>query len=150
MTYARFKSLTRALLIGDVELTSDNDEFIGLLSYSFERISNDADAMKLLAEKDTSRRIVRNGPGGLFVRMPELPEHENDELDIDEELCYAASRFICSFVSQGRSAEHINEASKIINSYNQKVQAFLESLEANNEFSAESNAVPSVYGSRRK
>ena len=129
MTYKDLKFLVGALLTGDVVIPDNDKEFMMLLRYGFERITNEADALKLFTTEDPNQRIVRNGPGGLYVRMPKVPEFEEDELDLDEELCFAVARYICSFVSSGKAQLHTQEASKIINSYNQKVQTFFETLE---------------------
>jgi len=147
MTYKDLKHLTEALLIGDVTLTKNNEEFLTLLRYAFERIANEADALKLFTTDTPNERIVRNGPGGLFVRMPKIPEFEDEELDLDEELCFAAARFICSFISTAKVDLHLREASKIINSYNQKVEKFFESLEASNAFPEDRTNV--IYGVRK-
>lgn len=129
MTLKRFKHLVNALLIGDTVLTDNGEELLALLGYAFERISNNADALKLFTTDIVDERIIRNGPGNTFIRLPRLPEYEEDELDIDEELCYAAARYVCSFISKEKVMLHIQEAEKVINSYNQKVQAFLENVE---------------------
>jgi len=134
MTLIELRKLSSALLVGDTSLTRDKDEFLMLLKYAFARIADEADAIKLLSEKDSNKQIVRNGPGGLFVRMPDMPESDNDELDIDEELTYAVARFICSFVSQKKAPQHIAEASAIIKNYNQKVSAYIETLEAEQQY----------------
>jgi hypothetical protein len=148
MIYRDFKHLVEALLIGDTTLTKNDDEILVLLRYAYERIANEADAMKLFTTESPNERIVRNGPGGLYVRMPSVPEYEEDELDIDEELCFAAARFVCSFVSMQKVELHIMEASKIINSYNQKVQTFFETLEAQNKFPDTEDRQDSYFGSR--
>ena len=129
MTFKDLKTLAGVLLTGDVVLTTDNDELLMLLRYGFERIANEADALKLFTVEDPNQRIVRNGPGGLFIRMPKVPEFEEDELDLDEELCFAVARHMCAFVSTGKAKEHTAEATKIINSYNQKVSTFFETIE---------------------
>ena len=146
MTYKDLKHLVNVLLTGDVTLTQNDDEIIVLLRYAFERVANEADALKLFTTEDPNERIVRNGPGKLFVRMPKVPEFEEDEIDVDEELCFAVARFICSFISTQKVDLHLREASKIINSYNQKVQTFFETLEATNSFPADRG--DSVFGSR--
>jgi len=144
MTFKDFKHLVEALLIGDVTLTKNNNEIIVLLRYAFERISNEADALKLFTINSPDERIIRNGPGNIFVRYPSVPEYEDDELDLDEELCFAAARYVCSFVSTVKTDIHIREASKIINSYNQKVQTFLENIE-NDNWNLEAEISPSGF-----
>ena len=148
MTYKDLKHLVNVLLIGDVTLTQDDDELLVLLRYAFERVANEADALKLFTTENPNERIVRNGPGKLFVRMPKVPEYEEDELDVDEELCFAVARFMCSFVSTAKVDLHLREGSKIINSYNQKVQTFFETLEANAKFPDTESRNNSVFGSR--
>jgi len=148
MTYKDLKHLVNVLLIGDVTLTQDDDELLVLLRYAFERVANEADALKLFTTENPNERIVRNGPGKLFVRMPKVPEYEEDELDVDEELCFAVARFMCSFVSTSKVDLHLREGSKIINSYNQKVQTFFETLEANAKFPDTESRNNSVFGSR--
>ena len=149
MTYKDFKHLVEALLIGDVTLTKNDEEILMLLRYAFERIANEADALKLFTTENPDEQIVRNGPGRLFVRMPRIPEMEDEELDLDEELCFAAARYVCSFISKEKIDIHLREASRIINSYNQKVQTFFETLEANQAFSDDAENSLSLYGSRR-
>ena len=61
--------------------------------------------------------------------MPILPEDDSDELDIDDELCFAAARFMCSFVSREKGGIHVNEAQHLIRMYNQKVQTFFENID---------------------
>ena len=129
MTFKDLKHLVGALLTGDVVIPEDDQELMMLLRYAFERIANESDALKLFTVEDPNQRIVRNGPGGLFIRMPKVPEFEEDELDLDEELCFAVARYMCSFVSAEKAQLHAQEANKIINSYNQKVQTFLETLD---------------------
>jgi hypothetical protein len=130
VTFKEIKSLTSALLIGDNVLTKKDEEVIVLLKYAYNRVANEADALKLFTTNSNEDRIIRSGPGNLFVRMPEMPTQDEDELDIDEELAFAAARYMASFVSRERPGMHLAEAQRIINSYNQKVQVFFENLSA--------------------
>ncbi len=129
MTYGRLKHLTRALLIGDNALTKNEDEILALLSYAYDIIANQADALKLFIVDTSSEKLLRQGPGKLFIRKPYLPIEDTDELDIDDELGYVASRLICSFISREKGGIHMSEAEKLIRAYNQKVQAFLETYD---------------------
>ena len=128
MTYGNLKYLCSALLIGDNVLTKENNELLVLLSYAYDKIANQSDALKLFTAVSVGNQIIRQGPGKLFVRMPELPTSDDDVLDIDEELCYVAARYICSFVSREKGGIHVNEAMSLIRAYNQKVQVFLENM----------------------
>jgi len=145
MKYNELKTLTSALLRGDNTIPPDN-EFIMLLEYGFERIANKADALKLIKANSESDRILRNGPGNTYIKMPKTPEKQDEELDLDHELCFALARYIASFLSLNKSQQHEYEAEKIINDYNQKIQAFFEDLEAREELETDE---PSIYGVRR-
>ena len=129
MTYSNLKYLVKALLVGDNVLTKDNNEVLVLLSYAYDKIANEADALKLFTAVTEDKQIIRQGPGSLFVRMPNLPEEDSDELDIDDELCYAAARFMCSFVSREKGGIHVKEAQSLIRTYNHKVQVFFENMD---------------------
>ncbi len=129
MTYGQLKNLTRALLIGDNLLSKNNEEVVMLLSYAYDKIAHDADALKLFTAVSVDKQIIRQGPGNIFVRMPVLPVNDSDELDVDDELGYVAARFICSFISREKGGLHMREADNLIRAYNQKVQVFFENLD---------------------
>ena len=133
MTYGNLKYLVKALLIGDNTLTKDNAEVLVLLSYAYNKIANEADALKLFTAVSVGKQIIRQGPGKLFVRMPTMPANDADELDVDDELAYVAARFICSFVSREKGGIHFNEAQALIRAYNQKVQIFFENMAQDGE-----------------
>ena len=146
MTYGNLKYLCKALLIGDNVLTKDNNEVLVLLSYAFDKIANQSNALKLFTASSAETQIVRQGPGKLFIRMPILPQDDADELDIDSELCYAAARYICSFVSREKGGIHVNEAMNLIRAYNQKVEVFLENMAQDSEL--EEYDETDVFGKR--
>jgi len=129
MTYGDLKNLVKALLIGDNVLTRENNEVLMLLQYAYNEIANEADALKLFTAVTIDKQIIRQGPGSLYVRMPSLPVDDTDELDIDNELCFAAARYMCSFISREKGAIHLGEAQKIIRMYNNKVQTFFENFD---------------------
>lgn len=127
MTYKQIKSLTSALLTGDYVLTNDDDELLMLLNYAYLKIATEADALKLFTFS-RDERILREGQGNMFVRMPSLPSTDDDELDIDDELGFPAARFIAGFISKKEGVIHEREAYKLIRDYNSKVDSYLTSL----------------------
>jgi len=132
MTYGQLKSLCEALLTGDNILPDDDDQVKSLLSYAYNKVATEADALKLFtASKDNA--ILRQGPGRTFIRVPDLPKDDNDELDVDSELGFPTARYICSFISREKGGIHVMEAQTLIRHYNAKVQAYLESLDQANE-----------------
>ena len=125
MTYGMMKSLTRALLIGDNQLTQDNDEMLALLSYAYNKVATESDAMRLWTD-DPTLVILRTGPGNSYIRTPTMPMSDSDEMDIDDELGFPVCRYVASFVSRDRGGIHVNEAKALIRAYNEKVQAYME------------------------
>ena len=120
------------MLTNDVTLTSKEDELDMMLAYAYNKIATEADALKLFtATKNDS--ILRQGPGNLFIRKPNMPSFDDDVLDIDDELGFPAARYIASFVSREKGGIHVAEAMRLISHYNQKVQAYMEALEQDGE-----------------
>jgi hypothetical protein len=124
MTYGRCKSLASALLAGDNKLTKNDDELLGLLEYAFHFVGSKAEALHLLTMNRTDN-INRKAAGDWLSRFPELPADDEDELDIDHELCFAVARYIAASISKNKPQVHENEAMKIINDYNSKVSEIL-------------------------
>jgi hypothetical protein len=130
------KSLTRVLLTGDHVLTNKEDELRALVAYAYDKVATESDALKLFTS-DKSDNILRLGPGKLYVRSPRLPQADEEELDIDDQLGYPTARYIASFVSKDKGGIHVNEAHTLIRAYNAKVQAYFEALEAAGELDPE-------------
>jgi len=129
MTYKRFKSLVSALLIQDVTLTEDNDELLGLLEYAYNKVAMEADSVHLTVLTPFGWRIARQITENQFIRFPNLPETDEDELDIDESLVPAIARYVCSFVSTLKTQYHEELAKDIIRKYNQEIESYIEKLE---------------------
>lgn len=126
MTYNKLLALTNALLVGDIALTEDELEREVLLEYGLEILSDEVNALKLLTAS-LSDRIVRQGPGDTFVRKPRLPTTLDDEIDIDDTLCFPLARLMASFAcSKDREQQHLQAANKLILNYNSKVDRFLD------------------------
>lgn len=133
MTYGNLKYLVKSLLIGDNTLTKDNSEVLVLLDYALDKVATESDALKLFTANNIDERIVRQGPGKMWIRRPRLPDTDDDELDLDHELSFPLARFMCSFVSREKFKIHEEEAMKLIRAYNQKVQVFFENMEQDGE-----------------
>jgi len=147
VTYGNLKYLVKALLIGDNVLTKDDAELLVLLAYAFAKVANYSDALKLFTTSNVDDQILRSGPGRMFVRKPELPEMDIDELDIDDELSYPVARFICSFVSREKGGIHVAEAMNLIRLYNAKVEVFFENMAQDGELQKYDSE--DVYGKRK-
>lgn len=129
MTYKELKILTKGLLSSDFPLPENNDSVKALLGMAYSYIADKAQVLNLQTE-DKSAMIQRLGRGKFLVRMPELPELDEDELDIGHELGYAAASLVASYVSEKKVAIHQARADDWIRSYNAKVDEFIESWES--------------------
>lgn len=127
MTYGSLKNLVTGLLIGDNVIPRDDAVMKSLLAYAYSMISDKAEALHLLTlnKKDNINRFAT---GEFLMRNPEMPTEDANELDIDEELCFAVARYIASMLSKDKTAMHQQYGDDIILKYNGKVYQILENL----------------------
>lgn len=128
MTYKNLKVLTKGLLNGDFQLPEDDELIKALLGMAYSYIADKAQVLNLQTE-DKSATIQRLGRGGFLIRVPELPETDEDELDIGNELGYAAASLLASYISEKKAVVHQSRADDWIRSYNAKVDEFIESYQ---------------------
>ena len=133
MTYGRLKAAAKLFLIGDNELPDDPEMLTASVEMGFLQIADKATALKLLTTGSPSQ-LIRQGPGGTYVRMPDLPTSDSDIMDIDNELCPALARYMASHVSREKAAYHTSEAEKIIRGYESKVRVYIEERESEGEY----------------
>lgn len=128
MTYKKLKILSKALLSSDFPLPEDDESIKALLEMAYNYLTDKCQILNLQTE-DKSATIKRLGRGKMMVRKPELPETDEEELDIDDDLGPAAASLIASYISEKKTAIHQSRADAIIRDYNAKVDEFIESLE---------------------
>lgn len=126
MTYGNLKILTKALLSSDFPLPDDDVSIKALLGMAYTYLVDKCQVLNLHT-KDKSDQIQRLGRGKFMLRRPELPNSDNDELDIDEDLCPAVASLIASYISDKKTLIHQSRADDIIRSYNAKLDEFIES-----------------------
>ena len=124
MTLGRLKKLITGITFGDAMVPQDPEVMLGLLEMAYLEIANHTTAMKLLTS-NINNQIVRKGPGSKWIRMPDLPNDDTEELDVDNELCPAVARIIASYISKEKSTKHFNEAKRIMYDYQAKIEAFI-------------------------
>jgi len=132
VTYKRLQFLTSGLLTGDVELPMDKDVLLSLVEMSFNEIATLSESMHLMT-LNRANKVTRISMGDYVVRTPELPVNEDDELDIDNELCFPMARLIASYVSKDKAAHHYSEAKRLVLDYNAKVYEILQTVELREE-----------------
>ena len=146
MTYGGLKSLVIGLLIGDNVIPKDDAVMKSLLSYAFDMIANKAEALRLLTINNTDD-ILRMGPGEYLVRTPKIPETDDEELDIDNELCFVAGRYIAAMLSKEKIAIHQQYGDDAILRYNGKVYQILEKVQIEKDRLAEEGCCTNVWSS---
>ena len=132
MKYKELKVLVTALLVGDNRITSNEAELKSLLMLAFNDIASRAQSLRLMT-KSMNKEVLRGSVGDYLTRYPELPENDESELDMDKDLCFAAARFIASYVSKNKPAVHVEEGEKMIRLFNGKVNSMIESIQVDEE-----------------
>lgn len=132
MKYKELKVLVSALLVGDNRITSNEAELKSLLMLAFNDIASRAQSLRLMT-KSMNKEVLRGSVGDYLTRYPELPENDDSELDMDKDLCFAAARFMASYVSKNKPAVHVEEGEKMIRLFNGKVNSMIESFKIDEE-----------------
>ena len=127
MTYKKFKVLLRGLLLGDSIVPEDDETLLALFEYGIVMVSEKAESLHLLT-LNKAEIVQRLATGSYMIRKPALPEKDEDELDIDEDLCFALARYTASLISKEKVQLHEEKAEDIIMKYNQKVYQILEKI----------------------
>jgi len=148
MTYGEVLDLVSVYTTGDLKMPQEDSKKLVALKSAFYFAADHCTALKLLTANKASS-IIRMGPGGTYVRMPNLPRDLTDELDIDSELCPAIARVMASYFTKDISTRnyHKKEAIEVFHAYNDKVSEFMEeqnSLGVYDEVTGDS--AQAVYG----
>jgi hypothetical protein len=130
MTFLFLKNIVKGLMIGDNNPPTDNSVMIGLLAYAYNIIGNKTESFHLLT-LNRKQDILRMASGDYFMRVPELPAVDADELDIDNELGFVAARYVCSMISATKGEMHVAKAEELVRDYNAKVYQIMEEIKYN-------------------
>lgn len=128
MTYGMFKSITTGLLTGDNVLPNDADVMKGMINYALTTVAMQAESLHLMT-LSTTANVLRLAQGDYLIRTPELPDFDEDIVDIDEELTFAVARYVASYVSRDKGGIHVNAADRIIKDYNAKTYEIIEQMQ---------------------
>ena len=122
--------MVKLFLVGDNNIPKDPDILLAAVETAYLEIANDCTALKLLT-CNKGDELLRTGPGSTFVRMPSLPESDEDKLDIDSELVPAVGRIIAGYIAKdvNKKLYHKSEADRIIKRYESKVRTFMTARE---------------------
>jgi len=126
MTFGTFKVLVASLLLGDNKAPNDA-MLIELTHMSLLTLANKAEPLVLMT-LDMSKPSVRLGPGDYVVRVPDKPEDDNSDIDIDTVLIPALARYVAGNISKAKGGIHINAANMIVLDHNASVYDTIESM----------------------
>jgi len=128
MRWKKAKVLVSALLTNNMVLPDDEEESLALLEYALQEVANRATTLRLLTTNVDNRIAKHTDIEGVFMRLPALPVNDEEELDIDEQLCFAVARFMASFIVDSPTLVmlHESKAIDIINQYNSTIEAYQE------------------------
>jgi len=127
MTFGYFKDLTTGLLRGDNALPKEDNLVIPLLEKAFLKITSRTDVLRVMTlNKDVG--VLRTTGSDYIVRFPTLPSNNDDTLDIDHELAFAAASYVASYLSNNNKKYHTQEAEEVIELYMTKVDKILKDI----------------------
>ena len=128
MNYRQLKSLTTGLLTGDMKLPQEDDVLLALLEKALFKVASRAQVLRLMTDEKSSG-ILRTADGNYYIRFPNLPEKDSDDIDVDHELAFAVASYIASFVCRlDMKPYHIREAEETIDFYNNKYSSIIKQI----------------------
>ena len=126
MTWGAFKRLVKSETIGELSLPAEEDTLKDiLLSVISMDIASFVVPTVLLEQDKDKAEMLYSFPrtDNFFIRRPTMPEDDNDEIDLDDSLCYAAVYFFAEkFV---KDAAELNKKARIIDKANKALQNYL-------------------------
>jgi len=92
-------------------------------------IASKIQVLRLLTTNQ-NENVLRTAEGDYLVRFPDLPTADDNELDIDHELCFASARLLASFIAKEpeRVNYHERKADEIMDYYQKKVASVMNQI----------------------
>jgi len=144
MTYGELKNQVSLLLISDNQLPKDDNKIKSAIKMAYIEISDLTTPLKWVT-RDNGLDILRLAFSNTdyYVRMPALPETDNDDLDIDEELTPIVARMIAGYIAKeiGVRQYHRKLAMDSMKRYDSKVREYMLSLQPNNKINTSEDDV---------
>jgi len=139
MKYREFKHLVEVILTGDIAISDDDAYLLAAMRYAFETVAMSTDVAVLTVTeeeyqqvKDT-REVVRvDLQNKRRTLRPRIPINDDDDIDLDEGVCFTAARLVASLFSIEKMQYHRDIAMNELKDYNELLQAMRE-MELNNE-----------------
>lgn len=135
MTFGAFKTLVRANTIGELSLPSD-DVIVKelLLAAIVTDIAGFVTPTTLLEQDREKAEMLYSFPNTdkFFIRKPTAPTDDSSEIDLDDELCYAAvyfvsERFVKDAAELNKKEKMKKKADEVLQNYLWRFAEYLES-----------------------
>jgi len=131
MTLTYCKVHTDALLLAAGEAkTPELEAYTTLLHQQLQTIASNSYVLKLETQAEDFE-VLREISEGIYIRIPYHPEAGNSEIDIDEELVYAASNMVASLIARKQMNKEmfIKAAFELTSAYDFKIYETLKMRE---------------------
>ena len=116
MKYGDFKVHLEQIMSGDKKVPTD-DSLKPILLQSLIQVASSTEPLVLMS-KNIADEMLRTVDNELFIRMPRIPNTDDDIIDIDEALVYAVSYIVASKISSNKTlVKYKIEAKSIISDY---------------------------------
>jgi len=102
MTYGTFKTHLNALLLSD-RTKGDDALLLPLLRQALNAVAIECFALSLVSDDSADDILIALNKEGQFIRVPLLPENDDDFIDIDESLCLAVVNVVASYIAKDKS-----------------------------------------------
>ena len=139
MKYRELKHLIDVILTGDMAVPDDDAFILAGLRYSLEVVAMNCEPARLSFSKEEVEAFVEPREVVRFdlntdrtICRAKIPQNDDDEIDMDEGLCFPTARLVASLFSSEKGEYHRQLAMEELKMYT-KGQESMRAMELNNE-----------------
>ena len=116
MKYIDFKTHLNEIMSGDKKVPED-EKLKPIMLQCLKQVAIKCEPLVLMS-RDIEDDILKTLEDRLFIRVPKLPQSDDDVIDMDETLVYAVSYLVASKISKNQTiVKYIKEYDEIVNDY---------------------------------
>lgn len=129
MNFAHLKSTLEVRLFGENKYKTDDAMIKVLLRDALFRVSNACIPLCLLTTNIDSAKILRQVDEYYYIREPNIPTIDTDNIDIDNSLELAIIYFICAAIAKNPTQNYQQMAQEIIDAHRWVAYEYLQKKE---------------------
>lgn len=129
MTFAHLKSTLEVRLFGENKYKTDDAMIKVLLRDALFRVSNACVPLTLLTTNIDAVKILRQVDEYYYIREPNIPTIDTDNIDIDTSLELAVIYFICAAIAKNPTQNFQQMAQEIIDAHRWVAYEYLQKKE---------------------